>query len=388
MSAANATIELSSTKTDIILSGDWIIGALSTVEKSIRQLNITDPIHTIDATHIHSLDTAGAYLLLTLQKKINAEHPLAKLSGLKKNFHDLFSFVTNEINMEKPMPVVYQHHDFLYVTGKSMVSLYTQVMSMITFLGEVLTNAWFILLKPMKMQWKSIVYEIDMGGYRALPIIALMMFLIGIVVAYQLGVQLKIYGASIYMVDLSGVAILREFSPLICSVIIAGRTSTSFAALIGTMKVNEEIDALRVLGLSPVERLVLPKVIALLIVLPLLVLWGDIFGVLGSLLMTKSMMGIGTTAFLARFKQEVAVKHLFLGLIKTPVFAVIIAGIGCYQEFRAEGSAQSVGERTTKAAVQAIFLIILADGLFSILFNWMDLRWKCRYLKTLSTFAT
>jgi ABC-type transport system involved in resistance to organic solvents, permease component len=134
-----------------------------------------------------------------------------------------------------------------------------------------------------------------------------------------------------------------------------------------------EIDALRVLGLSPIERLVLPKVIALLIVLPLLVLWGDIFGVLGSLLMTKSMMGIGTSAFFARFKQEVAVKHLFLGLVKTPVFAVIIAGIGCYQGFRAEGSAQSVGEKTTKAAVQAIFLIILADAAFSIMFNWMDL---------------
>lgn len=373
MSVTQAAIEFSQNKTDIILSGDWIVGGLSTLEKSIRELNLGDVIHTINASNIHALDTAGAYLLFTLQKKINTEHPLAKLSGLKKNFQDLFSFVIDEINTEKPIPIVYQHHDIFYSVGKSFVGLYSRMMLMMTFLGEVLTDGWFALLKPMKMQWKSIVYEIEVSGYRALPIIAMMMFLIGVVVAYQLGVQLKIYGASIYMVDLSGVAILREFSPLISSVIIAGRTSTSFAALIGTMKVNEEIDALRVLGLSPIERLVLPKVIALLIVLPLLVLWGDIFGVLGSLLMTKSMMGIGTQAFFVRFKQEVAVKHLFLGLVKTPVFATIIAGIGCYQGFCAEGSAQSVGERTTKAAVQAIFLIILADAAFSIMFNWMDL---------------
>ncbi|PJB10646.1 MAG: ABC transporter permease, partial [Gammaproteobacteria bacterium CG_4_9_14_3_um_filter_38_9] len=209
--------------------------------------------------------------------------------------------------------------------------------------------------------------------YRALPIIAVMMFLIGVVVAYQLGVQLRIYGANVYMVDLSGVSILREFSPLICSVIIAGRTSTSFAALIGTMKVNEEIDALRTMGLSPIERLVLPKILGLLIALPLLVVWGDIFGVFGSMVIAKSMGGIGFDAFLERFRQEVALKHLYLGIAKAPVFALIIAGIGCFQGFQAEGSAQSVGEHTTKAAVQAIFLIILADALFSILFNWMDI---------------
>ena len=193
------------------------------------------------------------------------------------------------------------------------------------------------------------------------------------VVAYQLGVQLRIYGANAYMVDLSGVAILREFSPLIASVIIAGRTSTSFAALLGTMKVNEELDALQTMGLSPVERLVIPKVLGLLIALPLLVVWGDIFGVFGSMVICKSMASINFHAFLERFKAEVAIKHLYIGLVKTPIFALIIAGIGCYQGFQAEGSAQSVGERTTKAAVQAIFLIILADGLFSILFNWMDI---------------
>jgi phospholipid/cholesterol/gamma-HCH transport system permease protein len=127
------------------------------------------------------------------------------------------------------------------------------------------------------------------------------------------------------------------------------------------------------MGLSPIERLVLPKILGLLVALPLLVVWGDLFGMFGSMIMAKNMAGIGYHAFLERFRQEVAIKHLYIGLVKTPVFAMIIAGIGCYQGFQAEGSAQSVGQRTTTAAVQAIFLIILADGLFSILFNWMDL---------------
>src|SRR3990167_1630301 len=261
----------------------------------------------------------------------------------------------------------------LYEIGKATVELWAHFLSFLAFLGEIVILLLDIVINPLRLQWRSLVHEIDMGGYRALPIIAVMMSLIGVVVAYQLGVQLKIYAANIYVVDLTGVAILREFSPLIVSVIIAGRTSTSFAAALGTMKVNEELDALRTMGLSPAERLVLPKIIALFIALPLLVMWGNIFGVFGSMVMAKSTMGIDFTAFLERFRQEVAIKHLYLGLVKTPIFSLIIAGIGCYQGFQAEGSAESVGIRTTKAAVQAIFLIILADGLFSIIFNWIEL---------------
>src|SRR3990167_4657309 len=373
MSLTLADLEFSSSKSELILKGDWIIGALSAVEKEIHKLALDQPLKKIDAVHIQTLDTAGAYLLFTLQKKIQEHDKSIAVVGLKQHCQILFDLVVSQIASEKSVEVKSEKRNVFYIIGKQAGDLYNQALSLISFLGEVLTYVWRMILRPFTMQWRSIIFEIDVGGYRALPIIAMMMFLIGVVVAYQLVVQLKIYGASVYMVDLSGVAILREFSPLISSVIIAGRTSTSFAALIGTMQVNEEIDALRTMGLSPVERLVLPKIIALLIALPLLVLWGDIFGVLGSLVMAKSMMGIGTKAFFVRFRQEVAVKHLFLGLVKTPIFAMIIAGIGCYQGFQAQGSAQSVGERTTKAAVQAIFLIILADGLFSILFNWMDL---------------
>ena len=316
------------------------------------------------------MDTAGAYLLHQLRLKFKKN---INIKGLKDSFHELLDIVSNDIKILTEKPIEPPRQNIFWYIGKAAVIFYHHFLDFLAFLGEVVILLWRVLFHPARMQWRSLVHEIDLDGYRALPIVAVMMALIGVVVAYQLGVQLKIYAANVYVVDLSGVAILREFSPLIVSVIIAGRTSTAFAALLGTMKVNEEIDALLTMGLSPIERLVLPKVFGVLIALPLLVVWGDIFGMFGSMLMAKSMMGIDFNAFLERFKQEVPIKHLYLGLVKTPVFALIIAGIGCYQGFQAEGSAESVGIRTTKAAVQAIFLIILADGLFSILFNWMGL---------------
>lgn len=357
------------------LRGSWLVDRLHDVDAWVQAWIPADSsdVQLIDAKAIQAMDTAGAFLLYSLYLKLLQKNPNAKVVGLQPNFQSLLDLVSQDLKQVNEVSVAGPRDNLFCLIGKKSVELYQHAIGMLGFLGEIIVLFFRLLLRPLRFQWKSTIHEIDVGGYRALPIIAVMMYLIGVVVAYQLGVQLRIYGANVYIVDLSGVAILREFSPLITSVIIAGRTSTSFAALIGTMKVNEEIDALRTMGLSPIERLVLPKILGLLIALPLLVMWGNLFGMMGSMMVTKTMLGIGFKAFLVRFKQEVAVRHLYIGLIKTPVFALIIAGIGCYQGFQAEGSAQSVGQRTTQAAVQAIFLIILADGFFSILFNWMDL---------------
>lgn len=367
----HASIETTQNDTVLSLRGSWLIGDVSIVDAWIQKLlSLHKNIQTVDASQITQMDTAGAFLLFTIQKQLDRD---IHIIGLKNNFQELLTLVKTEMGLVVAKPAIAPPENLLYRLGKNTIILLEHTLAMCAFLGEVFAIFFRMLTHPIRLQWRSIVHEIDIGGYRALPIIAVMMFLIGVVVAYQLGVQLRIYGANVYMVDLSGVSILREFSPLIASVIIAGRTSTSFAALLGTMKVNEEIDALCTMGFSPIERLVLPKIIGLLIALPLLVVWGDAFGLVGSMVITKNMAGINFHAFLERFRAEVAIKHLYIGLVKTPVFALIIAGIGCFQGFQAEGSAQSVGERTTKAAVQAIFLIILADGIFSILFNWMDL---------------
>lgn len=357
----------------LCLKGSWLIGNVRDADTFLQTLSVSPATRSIDASQITQMDTAGAYLLYAISKKLSLENKQIDIHGLSDKCTSLLKIVTAEFAEINTTTIAVSHHSWLYRFGKSIVELYAHFQSGLAFLGEIFAYFLAIALKPIKLQWRSVINEVDVGGYRALPIIAVMMMLIGVVVAYQLGVQLRIYGANVYIVDLSGVAILREFSPLICSIIIAGRTSTSFAALLGTMKVNEEIDALETMGLSPIERLVIPKILGLLIALPLLVVWGDIFGILGSMVMAKSMDGITFQAFMERFRQEVPVKHLYLGLLKTPLFALIIAGIGCYQGFQAEGSAESVGARTTKAAVQAIFLIILADGLFSIIFNWLDI---------------
>lgn len=358
----------------LFLQGDWIASDIDRIDINLQKLipTISD-LGSIDASRIARMDTAGAFLFQIFSQTLLEKFPSLKITGLNPNCVSLVRLVEREIQKIQSITIEKVRHSWLYRVGERTATLLTNLSAFFGFFGEVFLSFLEHIAKPLRFQWKSMIHEIELGGYQALPIVAVMMCLIGVVLAYQLGVQLEVYGADQYIVDLSGVAIFREFSPLISSVIIAGRTSTSFAALIGTMKVNEEIDVLRTMGLSPVERLVLPKMTALVIALPLLVVWGDIFGVLGSMVMAKSMIGITYKGFLARFKQEVAMKHLFLGLVKTPVFALIIAGVGCFQGFQAERSAESVGIRTTKAAVQSIFLIILADSLFSILFNWMNL---------------
>jgi len=364
-----ATIEFSEADNGLFLKGCWRIGYLSLLEEAISSVR-NKSILKINAELLTGMDTAGAYLLFNL---LSMHKNCVGIESLQPHFQSLLDLIAaKQKSLLEKQPDT-SKHSFVYNLGKKSVFHYEHFLVFVAFLGEVMADIWFSILNPIKVQWRSMTNEVDVSGYRALPIIAVMMLLIGVVVAYQLGVQLKTYAANVYVVDLSGIAILREFSPLIVSVIIAGRTSTSFAALIGTMKVNEEIDALRTMGLSPIDRLVLPRIFGLLIALPLLVVWGDVFGVFGSMIMAKSMMGIDFTPFLERFQQQVAIKHLYLGLVKTPIFALIIAGIGCYQGFQSEGSAESVGQRTTTAAVQSIFLIILADGIFSVLFNWLGL---------------
>jgi phospholipid/cholesterol/gamma-HCH transport system permease protein len=244
---------------------------------------------------------------------------------------------------------------------------------MLTFFGELSVLSLRGILQPRRIQWLAVWKAVNDTSYGALPIVALLAFLIGVVLAYQLGTQLETYGANIYIVDVTGIAILREFGPLITAILLAGRTSTSFAALIGSMIVNEEVDALRVMGISPIERLVLPRIAGLLIGLPLLIVWADIFAVLGTMVMAKGMFHVDYGAFLARFEYAVALKQYVLGLIKAPVFALIIASAGCFQGFMVKGGADSVGRQTTKAAVQAIFLIIIADAIFSVVYSALGL---------------
>ncbi|HSB24886.1 MAG TPA: ABC transporter permease, partial [Burkholderiaceae bacterium] len=198
-------------------------------------------------------------------------------------------------------------------------------------------------------------------------------FLMGIVIAYQGADQLQRFGANIFVVDLVALSMLRELSPLLTAIIVAGRSGSAYTAQIGTMKVTEEIDALRTIGVGPQDVLVLPKVIALVIVMPLLTVYTDVTGVAGGMLMAKLKLGVGYAAFVDRLDEAIQLSSYWTGLAKAPVFALIVALVGCHRGFQVGGSADSVGAQTTVSVVQSIFLVIVTDALFSIVFLWLDL---------------
>jgi len=223
------------------------------------------------------------------------------------------------------------------------------------------------------LRWRPILFNIRSAGFDALPIVGLLSFLIGIVVAYQGADQLRKYGANIFVADVVGLSMLREFAPLITAIIIAGRSGAAYAAQIGTMSVTEEIDAMRTLGIAPLDLLVLPKILALVVALPLLTVFADVLGVFGGMIMARAQLQVGFGDFLDRFVKAVGVTDYLLGIGKAPVFAAIIVVVGCFQGFRTKGGADSVGRQTTRSVVQAILFVIIADSLFSIAFSALGL---------------
>jgi phospholipid/cholesterol/gamma-HCH transport system permease protein len=257
--------------------------------------------------------------------------------------------------------------------GRSARAAVTQGVDLLRFVGTIARNAVAVLPHPARWRTRSVWHEIQLGGADALPIIGLTTFLLGVVVAYQGADQLRHYGANIFVVDLVGYAMLREFAPLISAIIIAGRSGSSYAAQLGTMVVSEEIDALRTIGIEPHQRLVLPKLLALAVALPLLTVFGDIAGVFGGMVMARATLDIGFAEFIDRFSTVMQGSTLLLGVGKSLVFALVIATVGCFQGLRTHGSADSVGRQTTVSVVQGIFLVIVADALFSVAFNALDL---------------
>lgn len=257
--------------------------------------------------------------------------------------------------------------------GRSTAATAVQVVAALSFVGEssVALGGW--IAHPGRVRWRPILFNLRSAGFNALPIVGLLSFLLGIVVAYQGADQLRQYGANIYVTDLVGLSMLREFAPLMTAIIIAGRSGSAYAAQIGTMAVTQEIDAMRTLGIAPIEMLVLPKLIALVIAMPLLTVFADVLGVAGGMLMAQAQLGVSYSEFLERFPHAVSITSYLVGIGKAPVFAVIVALVGCFQGFLTRGGPQSVGQHTTRAVVQSIFLVIVADALFSIAFSVLDL---------------
>jgi phospholipid/cholesterol/gamma-HCH transport system permease protein len=258
-------------------------------------------------------------------------------------------------------------------TGAATVAAAGQAWALLQFIGETALAALASLRHPGRIRWRPVAFNIRSAGVDALAIVGLLAFLLGVVVAYQGAGQLRNFGANIYVADLVGLSMLREFAPLITAIIVAGRSGSAYAAQIGTLVVTEEMDGLRTIGIAPQELLVLPKLLALGIALPLLTVFADVLGVLGGMLMAQLRLGVGYGEFLDRLVKAVAVRDYLIGVLKAPVFATIIVVVGCFQGFRTQGGADGVGQQTTRSVVWSIFLVIVVDAVFSVALSALDL---------------
>lgn len=352
--------------------GSWIIPHLTMLNTLLTEIQWPLARDLVwDVVNIRAMDTGGAIVLYRTIMELRSKGHQVSLEGLRPEFEELMQLVSSHwdrVHLALPVKEHNQKNFTWWVfrhTGHMVKAL--------AFVGEATVHVFRSLRRPSLIRWRALFYSLDRDGYHALPITGLLAFLMGVVIAYQGAEQLRQFGANIFVVDLVGISLFREISPLIVAILIAGRSGSAYAAQIGTMKVTEELDAVRTLGLSPMQLLVLPRVFALVIAVPLLTVYGDILGVMGGALVASSQLNVSGVEFIDRFEEAVALRHFFIGVGKAPCFAVIIALVGCYQGFQIRGNVDDVGKRTTIGVVQSIFLVIVFDAACSIVFSWWNI---------------
>jgi phospholipid/cholesterol/gamma-HCH transport system permease protein len=321
---------------------------------------------------ITSMDTTGAWLVRRSMTRLQRSGRAVELRGLRPEFDHLVRWVSEDNGggiLATPPP----QRRVIDRLGRAAWSASLNALSFLSFIGESTGVLLRLAVKPQRIRWQAFFYNLKAGGLEAIPIVGLLSFLMGVVIAYQAAVQLRPYGASVFIVEFVGISMLREIAPVITAIIVAGRSGSAYTAQIGTMKVTEEVDALRTMGIGPLELLVAPKVLALMLALPLLTAFADVTGVFGGMVIASNQLDVGFNVFLDRFKTVISPTNYLIGIGKAPVFAIIIGMIGCYQGLRVSGSAESVGRHTTVSVVQSIFLVIVFDAFFSILLSWMGI---------------
>jgi phospholipid/cholesterol/gamma-HCH transport system permease protein len=371
MGVARITIEQASGELVVGFAGRVVIAAIESMERDLEGL-AAEGVVAIDLRNVEALDTAGAWLVTRLERRLAAEGHQVRLEGASPAQAALLETV-RQINPEAAPEAPARHDlvEWLDGVGRATVAGFGVFVEMLGFLGVVLVRQATTLVRPRRWRVTSLVYHMQEVGLNAVPIVALMAFLIGIVLAFQGSSQLRQFGAEVFVVDLIAISLLRELGILLTAIIVAGRSASAFTAAIGSMKLNEEVDAMRALGLDPVEVLVLPRVMALVLMLPILGLVADLAGLVGGALMSWLELGISPGMFRIRLVENTEARHYLVGIAKAPFFAVIIGVTGCYQGLKVESSAESLGRLTSKSVVMAIFMVIVVDALFSIFFAAM-----------------
>ncbi|MFQ6017310.1 MAG: MlaE family lipid ABC transporter permease subunit [Kiloniellaceae bacterium] len=324
----------------------------------------------LDLGSVEALDTAGAWLVQHTIKRLRDRGLSVELHGAGAAARSLIETVTrNDVPCPPPPRPENPLVAVVLRLGRASLEICREGRDLVGFLGLTVVVLVRSLLKPWRIRGVALVSHMEQSGLNALPIVGLIAFLIGVVLAYQGADQLARFGAQIFTVDLVGFGVLREMAILLTAIIVAGRSGSAFTAQIGTMTVNEEIDAMRTIGLDPMELLVVPRVLALVLVMPLLVFYADMMGLLGGAVMATLVLDISFFQFARQLNAAVSIWSFWIGIIKAPLFAFIIAMVGCYEGLKVERSAESVGRQTTRAVVEAVFLVIVLDALLSVLFS-------------------
>ena len=348
----------------LAFSGPMTVSSLGLLDDRLRQLS--DNITTVDLGKVETIDTVGAWVAWR-----TAQAHDAKLVNCSEGVERLIEAVgKSDTNSEtiRPdrLPLAERVPENV---GSAVSGLGRGTMRVIGFIGQTVIAAGGLIRHPGRFRGKALVHQMELVGVNALGIIGLMSFLVGIVIAQQGAVQLRQFGAEIYTVNLVGRLTLRELGILMTAIMVAGRSGSAFAAQLGTMKLTEEVDAMRTIGVSPMDALVLPRILATMIMMPLLGIYSSVIGIIGGAFLSSLTLGIPFFTFLSRIQEVVPLHDIWVGVVKAPVFGLIVAVAGCYQGMQVKSNAEEVGARTTQAVVMAIFMVIVLDAFFAIFFT-------------------
>jgi phospholipid/cholesterol/gamma-HCH transport system permease protein len=362
---ADFQIESSPDGVVAVLTGDWTAVELGRASERLADTLAGELDATIDVTKVERFDTSGAYGVLVAAQQHGHEDRIVASPEIEL----LLKMVSDAIQSE-PTPVTVRRpfYEVLVRIGKGVVNLGLSIVDINVFNGHLLTAAGRALLNPRRIRWAAVFALAERAGLDAIPIVAATTFFIGAVVGLLGANLLRQFGAQVFVVELIGVSVLREFNVLITALLLAGRSASSFAAEIGSMKMNQEIDAMQVLGVDPFDALVFPRFLALLFTIPLLVFVATLAGLGGGLLVAVTTLGLSPTVFFQRLVDNVGITHFWVGMSKAPVMAVVIAAIGCRQGLDVGGDVESLGRHVTAAVVQAIFSAIMIDAVFALIY--------------------
>lgn len=352
----------------IHLAGDFSLKNLNLFTNEIRKLIDKKKFQqiNIDFSGISYLDSAAALALIQLKKHADDKNTICSFVNLTEEVKGIFSVIHEQALIKRPFKPKTAADNFLIQIGDAFQHLVRDFINVVEFVGDLLFAMFYTITHPQSLRMKDILFYMKRAGVDGLPIVGLISALIGLIIAFMSFLQLKQVGANIYVPSLVSFAMVKELGPIMTAILVAGRSGSSFAAEIGTMVVNEEVDALKTMGFDPVRFLAVPKVLASMMVVPILTIYADFFGVLGGMIVGVTGMDLTVNTYLTQSIKTIKVFDIVTSLIKAAVFAALIAGIGCQRGFQVRSGAQDVGKYTTSAVVSAIFLIVVADSIFAV----------------------